>query len=250
MSVSECVCVCVCVCVCERERLVCACNFVHKFFSSHPFFPPKTTDVRGRVIAQGLKPGVAVLRLMRGAVEVGRATVNVEDRNVAVERLRVTVLGTALNISPGNLGQLAAIGNVSASLAEKGAFTQEFEKASVYVDALVSDGNPTSSSIEVDAAAGLVLTSANPLVVDIDAGVSIRARGTGRGQFVRAEWTIAACSSLVGAGLGSVEVKLPPASGAQLTGSTKLAVAGEEASLTPWNLPTSTPLDSFLLFSS
>ena len=185
---------------------------------------------------------------MRGVVELGRVTVTVEDKNVLVDRLRVTVLGSGLTISPSNVGQVTVTSNVSASLIEKGTFTQEFEKANVYVDALIADGNPTSSYVEVDVSAGLQLSSTSPLVVDIDSGVSVRARGTGRGQFIKADWNIDACKSVAGSGLGVVDVKLPAATGAQVLGSTRLAVAGNTASLSPWNIPSSTVLDSFLVF--
>ena len=182
------------------------------------------------LFVRGIAAGLAMIKYMVNNVEQGSVDVEVTDVEVQVTRIALSIVNS-IGLGGYTTPFVDALGNTTAvATLTNATLIAEFEKAYVYCVAVFSD----LMSEPVFLADGLVLSSLNANVVTIDEQF-VSAAGTGNGLLVQGQLTSGNCgTTVVGTGLGYVDVNLPLPSGMRIDRfSSKLTVAGDAATAAP-----------------
>ena len=209
---------------------------------------------RRQVLAVSAGNATLQLQVAGSSVTSNSVVVTVTSAAVSVESLEATVV-TGLTL--GGVGGTVAAGDSGvASVTVGRRLTQEFERADVYVRALLSDGQ----SVAVSEAMGLELASLDRAVLRIvnDTGAAatedVEAVGSGQGLLLSAVWRdVSGCpgdGGAIGSGLGFVDVRLPrPERAVVVVSASTLVPSGDPAATLP-GVATSATVRVFLEFPS
>ena len=154
---------------------------------------------------RGLKAGDAIVSVS-GAKSASFSTLSmkVSDSTTTVFALEVSVVKSlVMSGVPGNVA--ADDSSFSASVSVMRKLTKEFETASVYTEAVFTNG----LRYVIGEDEGLFLTSRNVDVMELMSNTSARAVGSATGPMIEARWRDVCSGSLIGLGLGYVENTLP-----------------------------------------
>jgi hypothetical protein len=209
-----------------------------------------------RVLAVSAGNATLQLQVAGSSVTSNAVVVSVVDDTVAVESLEVTVVsGLTLNGVSGNV--LAGDGGTGSAVVGR-RLTQEFERADVYVRALLADGR----NVEVTEAMGLELESLNKGVLRIvnetsAATEDVEAIGSGQGLLLSAVWRdISGCpgggsgAASIASGLGFVDVRLPRPDRAVIVLSSSTVVPADDPAAALPGVVSSATMRVFLEFPS